>query len=46
MLIELNWLNMLMDVGENKVTSFKLTKRNFAAVYLDISMWLLLLMGM
>jgi len=45
MLIELSWLNMLMDVGKNKVTSFKLTKCDFAAVYLDISVWLLLLMG-
>jgi hypothetical protein len=34
-LIEADWLNILVDKGENKVTSFKLTKYNFAAAYLD-----------
>jgi hypothetical protein len=35
MIIERDWLNVLMDRGENKVTSFKLTKYDFAAAYLD-----------
>jgi hypothetical protein len=30
-----DWLNMLVDWGENKVTCFKLTKNDFAAVHLD-----------
>jgi len=33
MLIDTDWLSMLLDRGENKVTSFKLTKYDFA--YLD-----------
>jgi hypothetical protein len=37
---------MLVDRGEKKVTSFKLTKYDFAAAYLDISVLLLLLTGM
>ena len=35
-IIEPDWLNML-DRGENKVTSIKLTKHNFAAACLDTS---------
>jgi hypothetical protein len=35
MLIETNWLNMLAERGENKVTSFKLTKYDLATAYLD-----------
>lgn len=35
--IEPDWLNMLVDRGKNKVTSFKLTKYDFAAAYLDTS---------
>ena len=35
MLIETNWLNMLVDRSENKVTSFKLTKYVLATTYLD-----------
>ena len=34
-LMETNWLNMLVDRGENKVTSFKLTKYVLATTYLD-----------
>jgi hypothetical protein len=34
MLIETDWPSMLVDWGE-KVTSFKLTKYDFAAAYLD-----------
>ena len=33
-----------MDGGENKVTSFKLTKCDFAAAHLDTSVLLFLLM--
>jgi len=36
MLIEPDWLNMLVEWGE-KVTSLKLTKYDFAATYLDTS---------
>jgi hypothetical protein len=36
-IIEPDWLNMLVDRGENKVTSFKPTKYDFAAAYLDTS---------
>jgi hypothetical protein len=34
MLIEPVWLNMLLDRGDSKVTLFKLTKYDFAAVFL------------
>jgi hypothetical protein len=44
-LIEPDWLIILVDRGENKVTSFKLAKYNFAAAYLDTSVLLLLLTG-
>jgi hypothetical protein len=37
---------MLVERSENKVTSFKLTKYDFAAAYLDTSVLLLLLTGM
>jgi hypothetical protein len=30
-----DWLNMLVDGDENKVTSFNLTKYDFAATHLD-----------
>ena len=30
-----DWLNMLVDGGENKVTSFKVTKYGFAVTHLD-----------
>ena len=36
-IIEPDWLNMLVDRGENKVTSIELTKYDFAAAYLDTS---------
>jgi len=35
MLIEPDWLNMLLGRGDNKVTLFKLTKYGFAAAHLD-----------
>jgi hypothetical protein len=35
MLIETDWLSMLLDWGENKVTSLNLTKYDFAAANLD-----------
>jgi hypothetical protein len=35
---------MLVDGGENKFTSFKLTKYDFATAYLDAGVLLLLLM--
>jgi hypothetical protein len=35
MLIEPDWLNMLADRDEKKVTLFKLTKYDFGAPYLD-----------
>jgi hypothetical protein len=35
MLIETDWLSMFLDRDENKVTSFKLTKYDFAATYVD-----------
>jgi hypothetical protein len=35
MLIERDWLNMLVDMGENNVTLLKLTKYGCAAAYLD-----------
>jgi hypothetical protein len=41
MLLEPHWLNMLVDRGGNKVTSFKLTKYDFAAAYLVTSVLLL-----
>ena len=44
MLIETDWLNMLMDGGKNKVTSFRPTKYDFAAAYLDTSVLLLFLL--
>jgi len=34
-LIEPDWLNMLLDRGDNKVTLFKVTKYGFAAAHLD-----------
>jgi hypothetical protein len=45
MLIEPDWLNVLVEWGE-KVTSFKLTKYDFAAAYLDTSALLCLLTRM
>ena len=45
-IIERDWLNMLMDTGENKVTSLKLTKYDFATAYLDAWVLLRLLMVM
>ena len=38
MLIEPDWLNMLVDGGEMKVTSLKLTKYDRAAAKLDTSL--------
>ena len=35
MLIEPDWLNVLVDKDENKVTSTKQTKNDFAAVCLN-----------
>ena len=35
--VEADWLNILVDKGANNVTSFKLTKYNFTAAYLDTS---------
>jgi len=35
MLVGPDWLNMLVDGDENKVTTFKLTKHDFAATHLD-----------
>jgi len=46
MLIEPDWLNMLVERGENKVTSFKLAKYDFAAAYLDTLVLLYLLAWM
>ena len=46
MIIKRHWPNMLKDRCENKVTSFKLTKCDFAAAYLDTCVLLLLLMVM
>jgi hypothetical protein len=40
MFLVADWLNILVDMGENRVTSFKLTKYDFAAVCLDT--WALL----
>jgi len=34
MIIESDWLNVFVDGDENKVTSFKLTKCDFAAAFL------------
>jgi hypothetical protein len=34
-LIETDWLNMLLDRNENRVTSCKIAKLDFAAAYLD-----------
>ena len=45
LIIESDWLNVLVD-REEKVTSFKLTKYDLAAAYLDIWVLLLLLMVM
>jgi hypothetical protein len=45
MFIEADWLNVLVDKGENKVMSFKLMKYDFAAAYLQTSALLSLLMG-
>ena len=39
MLIAPDWLNMLVDRDENKVTLFKLTKYDFGAPYLDRERW-------
>jgi len=44
--IQADWLNILVDKGENKFTSFKLTKYDFAAAYLDTSALLSFLTGM
>jgi len=46
MLIEADWINILVGKDEIKVMSFKLTKYDFAAAYLDTSVLLLLLTGM
>jgi hypothetical protein len=46
MVIEPDWLNMLVNWGGNKVSLFKLTKYDFAAAYLDTLVMLLLLTGM
>jgi hypothetical protein len=35
MLIEPDWLNMLLDRNENRVTSRKMAKFDFAAAFLD-----------
>jgi hypothetical protein len=35
MIIERDWLIVLVDKGESKVTSFKLTKYGFATAFLD-----------
>jgi len=40
MLIEADWISMLVGRDEIKVTSFKLTKHDFAAAYLDTSVWM------
>jgi hypothetical protein len=40
LLIEPDWPNMLINKGENKVTSRKLTRYDFAAAYLDTSVLL------
>ena len=37
MVDETDWLNVLVDRGKNKVTSFKLTKCDFAIAYPDTS---------
>jgi hypothetical protein len=39
MLIEPDWLNMLVEWGE-KVTSLKLTKYDFAAAYLGVTVFI------
>jgi hypothetical protein len=46
MLLEPDWLNMLVDRGDNKITSFKLTKYDFAAACLYISVFLFFWTGM
>ena len=43
MLIEPDWLSVLVERGKNKVKSIKLTKYDFAAAYMDTSALLLLL---
>jgi hypothetical protein len=40
MLIYPDWLNMLVERGENKVTSFSVGKYDFTAAYLDTSVLL------
>jgi hypothetical protein len=40
MLIESDWLNMLVESGENKVTSFNVAKYDFTAACLDTSVLL------
>jgi hypothetical protein len=35
MLVGPDWLDMLVEGGENKVTSFKLTKYDYSATQLD-----------
>ena len=37
MLVGIDWLNIMVGGGENKVTSFKLTKYGFTATNLDTS---------
>jgi len=44
--IEADWLKILVDKGENKITSFKLNKYDFAAAYLDTSALVAFLTGM
>jgi hypothetical protein len=44
--LKADWLNILVDKGESKVRSFKLTKYDFAAAYLDNSALLSFLTGM
>jgi hypothetical protein len=40
MLIDPDWLNTLVEGGENKVTSFNVAKHDFTVAYLDISLLL------
>jgi hypothetical protein len=35
MVVVPDWVNLMVDWGENKVMYFKLTKNDFAAVHLD-----------
>jgi len=35
-----DWLNLLVERGENKVTSFNVAKYDFTAAYLDTSVLL------